>query len=100
MQPGLREKVLEVAHGVIRRSLQPTHNMVPWLHMAAQQSRSLLTVCFCRNLTAVCLLAKVSNLIRIEREFINAAHHNSVNHVQTYASAFRRKRRCERNAQH
>lgn len=41
--PGLREKVLEVAHGVIRRSLQPTHNMV-------------------------------SNLIRIEREFINVDH--------------------------
>ncbi|CAE7230638.1 dnm1l [Symbiodinium pilosum] len=41
--PGLREKILEVAHGVIRRSLQPTNNMV-------------------------------SNLIRIESEFINVDH--------------------------
>jgi len=27
--PGLREKMLEVAHAVIRRSLQPASNMVP-----------------------------------------------------------------------
>lgn len=40
---GLREKMLEVAHAVIRRSLQPASNMV-------------------------------SNLIRIEREYINTDH--------------------------
>ena len=72
MQPGLREKVLEVAHSVIRRSLQPTHNMVPWQKYLTAKPLSHL-------------LAKVSNLIRIEKEFINAAHHNShssVHHVQ------------------
>ena len=27
---GLREKIMEVAHSVIRRSLQPTNNMATW----------------------------------------------------------------------